>query len=125
MIRYFKDNPTLYTHALQIWQILIAKAENRQTMTYGALAHALGFGGAQVMGTFLDPVMCYCRDNKLPPLTILVVNSETGEPGSGLTGINQMNIQREFVFKYNWYGLVPPTPKEFEEIHRKPQKKAD
>ena len=46
MTRYFKDNPTLYTRALQIWQILIAKAENRQTMTYGALAHALGFRGA-------------------------------------------------------------------------------
>ena len=75
MTRYFKDNPTLYTRALQIRQILTAKAPNRLTMTYGVLAHALGFRGAQVMSTFLDPVMCYCRDNQFPPLTIIVVNS--------------------------------------------------
>ena len=77
------------------------------------------------MGTLLDPVMCCCRDNKLPPLTIIVVNNETGEPGPGLTDINQLNVERDTAFQYNLYGLIPPTPKESEEIHRKSQKKAD
>ena len=125
MIKQFRDNPTIYTRALQIWQVLIAKAENRQTMTYGALADAIRVGGAQVIGMFLGPIMRYCQENELPPLTVLVVNSQTGEPGPGLTSINQLNVERESVFKYDWYGLIPPTPGEFEEIHKRSQQKTD
>ena len=66
MVNRFDEHPTLYTRTLQIWQILISKASNRQTLTYGDLAEALQFGGANVLGRFLDPVMRYCRSNDLP-----------------------------------------------------------
>ena len=119
MVNRFDEEPTLYTRALQIWQILISKATNRQTLTYGELAGILEFGGASVLGRFLDPVMRYCRINELPSLTIIVVNQETGQPGTGLSAIDDHNRAREEVFNYDWFGIFPPTPAEFETAHRK------
>jgi hypothetical protein len=42
MARRFDDVRTQPARALQIWQILIAKAHSRQTMTYGQLAGLMG-----------------------------------------------------------------------------------
>ncbi len=116
MPQLFSDNPTRPTRAVQIWQILIGKAHNRQTMTYGELAKLLGFGGAGTIGGHLDYPLCYCEINQLPPLTALVVNQETGLPGDGLK-LDNLHADREKVYQFNWYGLVPPTPQEFDEAH--------
>ena len=35
MLNRFDDNPTNAARALQIWLVLIGKAHNRQTITYG------------------------------------------------------------------------------------------
>ena len=78
MVRLFQDDSTQSNRALQIWQVLIAKAANRQTITYGNLARTLGYESAgQFMSGLLNPVMRYCQVNGLPPLTVLVVNRET------------------------------------------------
>lgn len=111
MIKLFSDNPTSATRALQIWQILIAKAHNRQIITYGILADMLGFKGAGVLATPLGHIMYYCQQNELPPLTVLVVNKNTGLPGEGLIGAD-LNADRERVFQYDWFGVYPPTPEE-------------
>lgn len=55
----------------------------------------------------LEIVMNYCKQNKLPPLTILVVQKHTGIPGQGLTTIEDLNRDREDVFKFKWYQLKP------------------
>jgi hypothetical protein len=112
MLSFFHDNPTHPTRALQIWQILIGKAHARQTLTYGMLAHLLGFKGAGTLAHPLGHIMFYCRQHNLPPLTVLVVNQTTGVPGDGLLGTN-LHAQRELVFRYNWYSIVPPTPETF------------
>jgi putative restriction endonuclease len=94
----FDNNPSWESRALQIWQILIGKAHNRQTITYGMLASLLGYGGAGVMASPLDRIMCFCIQNQLPPLTVLVVNSDTGSPGEGLLLKYNENVERERVF---------------------------
>ena len=111
-MRRFNENPNRESRAVQIWQILVSKATNRQTMTYGMLAEILGFRGAGTIGQFLDPVMIYCRQNGLPPLTVVVVNQDSGLPGAGLPGTD-LHVDRERTFNYDWFGLVPPTPEEF------------
>ncbi len=119
MVRRFDENPTLYYRALQIWQILVSKASNRQSMTYVNLSDMVG--GSVIprdMGRHLNPIMRYCQINGLPPLTILVVNRRTGEPGQGLSSINALNMDREKVFNYGWFGIVPPTLEEFERADR-------
>jgi hypothetical protein len=120
MVKYFKDNPNRPDRALQVWQILIGKARNRQTMTYGMLAEMLDYGGAGVFAQILGHIMFYCQDVGLPPLTVLVVNEHTGLPGEGLTGAD-LNADREAVFDYDWYAIWPPTPDDLSEASSRHQ----
>ena len=92
-MKFFHEDSTVYNRAMQIWLVLIGMAHNRQTMTYGALARTLGYTsqGAQFVTRLLDPVMRYCQENNLPPLTVLVVNSETGKPGAGLSTLEDID----------------------------------
>ena len=100
MLEYFDNHPHISHRAVQIWQILMGKAHNRQTLTYGMLAKLLGYGGAGMLGGHLEPVALYCRQNDLPPLTALVVEQSMGVPSVDLTG-NDPNVDREDVFRYN------------------------
>ncbi|TVP64914.1 MAG: hypothetical protein EA343_04380 [Nodularia sp. (in: Bacteria)] len=114
----FKDNPTHPKRALQIWQILICKASNRQTLTYGMLANILGFQGAGTLAPILGHIMCYCQQYELPPLTVMVVNQKTGLPGEGLTSPDDLHAEREQVFNFDWFGLYPPSPEELQEAYK-------
>ncbi len=105
---------TKYQHAMQIWMILVCAARERKTYTYGQLASILGFKGAGVLSQQLDPVMRFCNKNKYPPLTVLVVNQDTGLPGSGLSTITNVNTDREEVFNFDWFELEPPQISDFQ-----------
>lgn len=65
----------------------------------------------------------WCEVNGLPPLTVIVVNQETGKPGSGLA-LDDLDKAREDVFNYPWYRLVPPTAEELHAAHKAEQAKA-
>jgi alkylated DNA nucleotide flippase Atl1 len=109
---------TRYQRALQIWSLLVCAAKDRRTYTYGDLADTLGMGGAGVMAQFLGPVMHYCQEHQLPPLTVLVVNRDTGQPGSGLTALENVDRDRERVFAHDWFQMEPPETDDFEEATR-------
>lgn len=78
----------------------------------------MGYKGAGVLAHMLGRVMFYCQQEQLPPLTVVVVNQETGLPGSGLLGA-ELNADRERVFGYNWYGIVPPSPTELDAAYQR------
>lgn len=99
----------LHARAVQIYSILISAAHNRQTMTYKMLASQLGYRGAGVLDRQLGLIMHWCADNELPPLTVLVVNSDTGLPGDGLVRIQELHSDREKVFNYPWFTIVAPA----------------
>ena len=117
-MKWFDVRPNRYTRALQIWLVLVAQAARGQTLTYGDLAKVLGFKGAGSLGQFLDPVMRYCENEGLPPLTAIVVNQDTREPGAGLPGIRNLSTEQGRVFDFPWFRIVPPTPREFMQVHR-------
>lgn len=102
--------------ALQTWQVLIGKAHNRQMVRYGDLAATLGYG--YDVNLPLIPILKHiaflCQQERLPPLTIIVVN-EDGMPGEGFNQVprDEIDRQREKTFAYNWFGLFPPTTTEF------------
>ena len=52
----------------------------------------------------------------MPPLTILVVNSETGILGDGFETDLDLGRAREKVFGYNWFSIFTPSALEFSEI---------
>ena len=101
------EQMTRAERAMQIWQILITAAYDRRTLTYGRVAALLGFKGAGVISQFLNPIMGYCEAKDLPPLTVLVVNQDTGLPGEGLTTLQEVNQDREKVFNHDWFGMYP------------------
>jgi len=93
-------------------------AKDRKSYTYGDVAEILGMGGAGVLAQFLGPIMWYCEDRELPPLTLLVVNQETGQPSEGLTTSGNFDEDRERVFKRDWFSIEPPGTDEFEKADR-------
>lgn len=102
--------------AMQVWQILIAAAHERRTLTYGDVADLLGFEGAGVLAQILGLIMTYCKNEQLPPLTVLVVRQETGLPGEGLTTVEDLPRDREAVYRYAWYARFPVQISDFEKI---------
>ena len=100
--------------AMQVWQILIGAAHNRQTLTYGQVANHLGFEGAGVLAQILGCIMGYCDSKTLPSLTCLVVNQTTGLPGAGLTTVENLPKDREAVYNHNWFAMYPVQISDFQ-----------
>lgn len=111
-IRKFAQKSTTKTRAVQIYLILIGAAHRRETLTYQMVARLIGYKGAGVLDRQLGHIMNWCAVNTLPPLTVLVVNKDTGIPGAGLTTPANLHADRERVFAYDWYSVVPPLPEE-------------
>jgi hypothetical protein len=107
-LQRFDDTRTSAARGLQIWMVLIGKAENRQTMQYGHLAKMLHFKGSGVFAAQLGHILAYCEEHGLPPLTSLVVKKHKGTPGDGIPGHKDLQAEREKVFAFDWYGLYPP-----------------
>jgi hypothetical protein len=122
MIRYFKDESSYPTRAYQIWLILIGAARNRQILNYGIVADILEYGGPTPVIESLGHIMYWCAENRLPPLTALVVNQKTGEPGGGLTTGGLKDL--EAVYSYPWYLVIPPSPEELAQAYRRGQEQS-
>lgn len=99
--------------AAQLWSILALAAKNRQVLTYGILARLTGVP-RRGQGQLLEPIQSYCMLKKLPPLTAIVVNDETGLPGSGFTAASDVPKTQLRVFDFNWLTHGAPAVEEFE-----------
>ena len=97
--------------AVQAWQILVGKAMNRQTVTYEGLSVSMyGKNAAGVMANILGHIAFYCMDSGLPPLTAIVVGKRGGKPGEDIpVSLEEIDEEREKVFRRNWYDVYPPT----------------
>lgn len=119
MIRKFEDESHVHTRSLQIYMVLIGLAWNRQTITYGMLSKDQmgGYGSGGILDRPLGCIMRWCEQNDLPPLTSLVVNERTGEPGPGLTSVSgrQWPSAQQSVFNLNWFSIFPPTVEQLQQ----------
>ena len=68
---------TISERASQIWAVLAWAAKNRQSLTYDHLSKLISVPRAG-LGNLLEPIQSYCLLENLPPLTILVVQQESG-----------------------------------------------
>ena len=114
MAETFDDYPHNRHRALQIWQILVGKAHDRQTLTYELLSVMLGYGGAGTMDKMLGHVAAYCALHGLPLLNTLVVGKYSGVPTEGTFG-RDPNEEREQVFNHPWFVVYPPSAEDFAE----------
>lgn len=102
-----------YERAIQIYQILIGAACNRQILTYEILGKMIGVP-ARGLAHHLGHVMHYCHRAGLPPLTVLVVQTDSGKPGEGFTTFEDLHRDRERVFAHDWYRMKPLTAADLE-----------
>lgn len=95
--------------AYRAWPVLTATAERHETITYGELAAALGVHHRAVRYV-LGVVQEHCLQEKLPPLTILIVNQGEGVPGAGFIAwdVDDLQTGMSRVFNYNWGQLENP-----------------
>ncbi|MBN8738534.1 hypothetical protein [Tahibacter caeni] len=101
--------------ACQIWAVLAWAARNRQSITYSQLESITGAHRAG-LGQLLEPIQSYCLINNLPPLTVLVVQQESGLPGSGFSGSTAEDLGRSLmaVFAMDWLAHGNPQPEKLE-----------
>lgn len=104
---------TVPQRAAQIWPLLCLAAANRQTFTYDQLGKLVGVPSPG-LGQLLEPIQSYCINEKLPPLTVLVVSVKTGLPGVGFIVAEDIPATHQKVFAFDWIGWKTPTPEEFQ-----------
>lgn len=92
-----------FESAAQAWAVLAWAARHRQTMTYEQLGQTIKVIPVR-LGQVLDPIQAYCVAQKLPPLTVLVVQKDTGLPGPGFTAAQAVQVatDQSKVFEYDW-----------------------
>jgi len=103
--------------AVQAWQILVSAGMNRQSLTYKGLSLLMyNKNAAGVLDKILGHIAFYCIDNKLPPLTAIVVAKGRGTPGAEIPVDSKiMDKERERVYAKDWYDIYPPTA---DELHK-------
>jgi putative restriction endonuclease len=91
-----------------VWDILVAQARQRTTITYGEVAPAIKTNPLNV-GRALGPIQNFCIASGIPPLTALVVNTE-GVPGIGFIAwdIDDLETAHRLVFNYDWDSVKNP-----------------
>jgi hypothetical protein len=95
--------------AAQIWAVLALAARNRQVLTYPLVSKLIGVPHAG-LGQLLEPIQSYCLIHNLPPLTILVVSSESGLPGLGFIAAKDIPKNQQDVFNFDWLAHGAPSP---------------
>lgn len=94
--------------AFRTWPILTKRAGEGKIITYGELGALLG-----VHHRAIRYVLCliqdYCLEEKLPPLTILIVN-KSGRPGTGFIAydVDKLEEGMALVRSYNWSATQNP-----------------
>ena len=107
--RFDEERRNKYARSAQAWLALVAHAAHRRTTTYDALG-ALLLSHPMTVRSGLDPIDDYCNQHGLPPLAVVCVDPKTGEPSRGNVGVFRLDKNRERVFNYDWFALVPRPP---------------
>ncbi len=91
------------TAASQIWGILILAARYEKTITYKELGVVVNKYWRTPLSRSLDPIKYYCKNRKLPVLTILVVKQGTRKPSTGLDDtVNTKDVDKETRKVFDW-----------------------
>lgn len=95
--------------ACKAWNVLSDFAINKKLLSYKELGIKTGIHHRAVKHV-LSLIQDYCMDNGYPPLTILVVNQNTGKPGGGFIAWDIENSEDwvNKVYDYNWKSLNNP-----------------
>jgi hypothetical protein len=110
---------TKFERAAQLWPLLAFAARNRQILSYGLVGQLTGVPPIAV-GGFLGPIQSFCKQQKLPGLTALVVHEEDGLPGEGFTAaeVKAVFAEQARVLKFDWVRITAPSREQLEDAHK-------
>ena len=100
--------------AIQLWSLLVLAARTNTVLSYGMVAKMTGLPNTS--GDSLGYVLYYCMKNRLPLLSSLVINQETGEPS--YEAYKGMDIEAEHrrCFIFDWLEHAVPTLEKLDEV---------
>ncbi len=103
------DKVNHLTRAFNAWNVLNEISSGGKKISYRDLASSIGIH-YRALRYVLEPIQCYCLENQLPPLTILVVNRQTDKPGAGFIAWNQNDLKDglDKVWTFNWANEQNP-----------------
>ncbi len=103
------DGVNQYQRAFLAWPVLTETAAKNTTITYKELGQQIGIHHRTVR-LVLGVIQSYCLSEKLPPLTILVVNRDRHKPGEGFIAwdIDDLAKGTQRVYGYPWQDLSNP-----------------
>jgi putative restriction endonuclease len=89
--------------AAKAWPVLSDIARKRALITYKQLGDDIGVHHRAIRYV-LDLIQTHCLENHLPPMTILVVNGDSGRPGDGFIAWDADDIDSGLrkVYARNW-----------------------
>ncbi len=92
-----------------VWGLLVQAAQRGKTITYGEVAPTIATNPLSV-GHALGPIQNYCLENRLPPLTAIVVGATTGVPGGGFIAweADDLSTAHGMVFAFDWTTIANP-----------------
>ncbi len=95
--------------AYRAWPILTKRAADKTTITYGELGSLLSVHHRAIRYV-LGLIQDYCLEEKLPPLTILIVNQSGGRPSTGFIAYDADRLEegKALVHLYNWNAIPNP-----------------
>ena len=110
-----------FERAVQVYQVLIAAAQNRQLLTYDIVGKYIGVP-RQGLANHLEHILRYCEKRNLPRLTSICVSEKTGQPRHGYTDRvpstpEELHRDREAVYAHPWYRERPVTAEELKALN--------
>lgn len=96
--------------AAKAWPVLAECAVRRSTTSYAELGELIGGVHQRAIGLTLGPIQEFCLSEKLPPLTILVVQKAAGRPGGGFIAwdVDDIETGLQRVYEFPWKTLPNP-----------------
>ena len=91
----------------RLWPVLVRVAQERNTLTYGAAATAIGIHHRPIRYV-LGEIQDYCLVEGMPPLTALVVSASTGQQGAGYLGVPGRQEDINAVWAFDWSSVANP-----------------
>lgn len=94
--------------AYRAWLILTERARAGETITYGEIGSKLGIHHRAVRFV-LALIQDHCLEEKLPPLTILIIN-QGGKPGDGFIAydVDKFEEGKRLVYSFSWGAIQNP-----------------
>ena len=91
----------------KIWPILVELATAKAKLTNGELAAQVGIVRRN-LNRPLDAIAQHCKRNRLPALTVVIVNTDTGEPGAGFVDAAEVVGAFAAVYGFDWSSVKNP-----------------